>query len=133
MTSDKRARVLVVDDDPDTRAFQTLVLDVAGYQARGAANGREALDTLRRWRPDAILLDLAMPVMDGWEFRERQRADASLAEIHVLVASPSRTFWSAEAALAPCAMLSTPLNLAELFAELAECLTRRSHRLRPAG
>lgn len=66
-------RVLVVEDDPGLRTFTRQWLEDAGYQARAAPNGAEALGALA-WGPDLILLDLAMPVMDGWEFLERLTA-----------------------------------------------------------
>lgn len=64
-------RVLVVDDDQDIRDLLVSVLEDDGYQAESAKNGREALDVLERWKADVIVLDLMMPVMDGWTFAER--------------------------------------------------------------
>jgi CheY-like chemotaxis protein len=87
-TSPTRAKqVLIVDDDPQTSDGLSLVLEAAGYTARTAANGAEALNELRQWRPDYILLDLAMPVMDGWTFRAQQLRDPKLADIPVVVLS----------------------------------------------
>ena len=63
-------RVLVVEDDEGLRLFTRDWLEDAGYQTRCAVNGAEALDALP-WGPDLILLDLAMPVMDGWQFLEQ--------------------------------------------------------------
>src|SRR5918912_3194653 len=60
--------VLVVDDDPDILQTLGLCLTTEGYRVLTAANGREALDVLERERPSVILLDLMMPVMDGWQF-----------------------------------------------------------------
>ena len=70
-------RVLVVEDDPGLRQFTREWLEEAGYETRSAENGAEALGALP-WNPDLILLDLAMPVMDGWQFLGRLTAsDAS--------------------------------------------------------
>jgi CheY-like chemotaxis protein len=66
-------RVLVVDDSADVRDSYAVALQDEGYAVETAADGSEALDRLR-WRPDVILLDLAMPVMDGYEFYSRMRA-----------------------------------------------------------
>jgi len=66
-------RVLVVDDDRDIRELLVAVLSDDGYEAQGARNGREALEVLERWPADLIVLDLMMPVMDGWTFAERMR------------------------------------------------------------
>jgi CheY-like chemotaxis protein len=66
--------VLVVDDDPDLRDLLTIALEQDGLDVQRAANGREAIDSMVRQRPDLILLDMKMPVMDGWAFcRELDR------------------------------------------------------------
>src|SRR5258708_33732242 len=71
-------RILVVDDDPDIRlAVTTLLLD-AGYEVAEATNGLEAFAEIRERRPDAVLLDLTMAVMDGWDFLGAIRADPTL-------------------------------------------------------
>ena len=61
-------RVLVVDDDDSIRQIVSLVLSDEGYHVMSAAHGQAALDLLDQFVPDIILLDLRMPVMDGWEF-----------------------------------------------------------------
>jgi CheY-like chemotaxis protein len=78
--------ILLVEDDPGAREALSDILREEGFRVETANNGREALDYLERSpAPCVILLDLVMPVMDGWEFRERQLADARLASISVLV------------------------------------------------
>ena len=64
-------RVLVVDDDQDIRELLVSVLSDDGYEAASAQNGRDALDVLERWQADVVVLDLMMPVMDGWTFADR--------------------------------------------------------------
>ena len=64
------------------------LLTLEGFVATAVANGREALEYLRKGdRPDIILLDLMMPVMDGWEFRRKQQSDPTLATVPVVVLS----------------------------------------------
>jgi CheY-like chemotaxis protein len=78
--------ILVVDDDADIREALCELLQDEGYRAVSAANGREALVYLgSKERPCIILLDLMMPVMDGWEFRRLQQSDPRWSEIPVIV------------------------------------------------
>jgi CheY-like chemotaxis protein len=83
----KSARsVLVVEDDREQRETLCAMLDLVGFSHAQATNGREALDYLNRSRaPCLVLLDLEMPVMDGWEFRSKQLADRRLSRIPVVV------------------------------------------------
>ena len=66
----KAATVLVVEDDEDLRETIALALKSSGYVVREAANGRLALESIAERLPDAILLDMRMPVMSGWQFAE---------------------------------------------------------------
>ena len=77
----------MVDDDEDIRDTLCELLEDEGYHASAAANGREALAFLRAAPslPCMIILDLMMPVMDGWQFRREQQDDPALAHIPVLV------------------------------------------------
>src|SRR6187549_1262395 len=81
------AIILVVEDDTDIRESLVEVLEDEGFGVRAAADGRQALDVLRAERPlpDLILLDLMMPVMNGFQFREQQLSDAAFAGIPVVV------------------------------------------------
>jgi len=85
-----RRRLLVVEDDADVREVLVDALRAEGYEVAAAKNGREALSLLAAGPiPDAIVLDLLMPVMNGWEFREAQLRDTALARIPVIVVSAS--------------------------------------------
>ena len=64
-------RVLVVDDDEEVRNLLFAALGDEGYEVVGAADGEEAIEAVRRRRPDVILLDLMMPRVSGWGFTER--------------------------------------------------------------
>ena len=79
-------RVLVVDDDPLIRDTMSEILEESGYRVATAAHGGEALNVLRRDpKPDAIILDLMMPVMDGWQFLEAKARDQAIREVPVLI------------------------------------------------
>lgn len=77
--------ILIVDDDSDIREAFSQILEFEGYNVITAANGLEALERLQKFRPSLILLDLMMPVMNGHQFREKQRADAQISDIPVIV------------------------------------------------
>lgn len=80
-------RVLVVDDDPVNRAILVGSLEAQGYAAGVASNGREALRTLRNGGYDVVLLDLVMPVMDGFEVLRTMKEDEGLRSLPVIVVS----------------------------------------------
>ncbi len=88
-----KSKVLIVDDDNDLREIVCAVLEDADYDVHGAASGAEALARLTgSQRPQLILLDLMMPVMTGFELRERLLAQPDLASIPVVVMTASRGF-----------------------------------------
>ena len=118
--------VMIVEDDEDIRADLSAILRVKGFIVEEAANGREALARLRAGdRPCAIVLDLMMPVMNGWELRAAMRADAALADIPVIVVSGAGRIPDDEAAtLAPSAVLVKPFELAELIALVSRFCSR---------
>jgi PAS domain S-box-containing protein len=80
-------RILVVDDDADSRRVLVSQLEDVSAEIRTAANGREALDVLQSFLPDLILLDLVMPVMDGTSFLNALRAEPRFASVAVVVIS----------------------------------------------
>ena len=81
-------QVLVVEDDPELLGSLASFLEGEGYKVECARHGLEALGRLRAGcRPDVILLDLMMPIMTGWEFRDAQRRDSELSRIPVVVVS----------------------------------------------
>jgi CheY-like chemotaxis protein len=112
--------VLVVEDDPDVREALVVVLRDAGYGIRAAVNGFDAIEALRRGpRPSAILLDLMMPGMNGYEFREEQRADPAIAGIPVIVITATR--WTERAAhqLGAVACVPKPAQVEDVLAAVA--------------
>jgi CheY-like chemotaxis protein len=83
--------VLVIEDDVDLRDALTDVLELAGFRVTTASDGHTGLAMLRAGlAPDAIVLDLMMPVMDGYAFRAAQRSDPALARIPTVVSTADR-------------------------------------------
>lgn len=79
-----RPRVLLVDDYPDAREMYSEYLQFSGFDVIEAANGQEALQRASDASPDIILMDLSLPVMDGWEATRRLKADPHTADIPVV-------------------------------------------------
>ena len=109
--------ILVVDDDVDVRETLCEVLGDEGHEVACCANGREALKTLREHKDEVclVLLDLMMPVMNGWDFRREQLADPAIAGVPVVVisAAPEGT----EGLQAP--VLSKPVTLDKVLQQVA--------------
>jgi two-component system cell cycle response regulator DivK len=80
----KEALVLVVDDFEDNRAMYAEYLRFAGFRVAEAQNGLEAVDKAFELLPDVIVMDLSLPVMDGWEATRRLKADARTKKIPVI-------------------------------------------------
>ena len=112
-------RVLVVDDDEGIRDLVAVVLADQGYEVSVAEHGAAALDLLRKERPAAILLDMRMPVMDGWAFAAAYRQlPAPHAPIIVLTAARDAAQRAAE--IGADAALGKPFTVAELAACVAQ-------------
>lgn len=110
-------RILVVEDDEEMSETLCEALTDHGYEPIPAANGQEALDRLRAWSepPSVILLDLAMPVLDGRAFRDAQLAAPELRDIPVIVltAQPDAELLCAQMAVS--AFLRKPVRLDPLL------------------
>lgn len=87
-----RSSVLIVDDDVDIREVLAETLKEFGFEVMTAANGREALEAVREMavRPSVIVLDLMMPIMDGYGFLEERSLDPTLAGIPVAIITAGR-------------------------------------------
>lgn len=112
-------RILIVEDDIDIAEPLSFLLTDAGYAIDTAKHGKEALDLLTGGlRPDLILLDLMMPVMTGWEFREKQLSSPDLAEIPVIVLSAAGDI-SQTARAMQAHYLNKPVVLNELLSMIS--------------
>jgi two-component system chemotaxis response regulator CheY len=111
------ASVLVVDDDPDILIALEQILQMEGYSVLLARNGVEALTLLERHRPNVIVLDLMMPVMDGWEFRRRLNEHPA-AGTPVIVASADRDLSHKARAMRADGFLAKPFELDALIGQV---------------
>jgi two-component system cell cycle response regulator DivK len=73
-----------VDDHDDARELLAVIVEASGYRVATAANGREAVERARQTRPDVIIMDLFMPVMDGYEAARALKSDPALASVPIL-------------------------------------------------
>ncbi len=92
--------VLVVDDEYDSRMVAEIMLEDAGARVISATNGREALDRLRQEKPQFILSDLSMPVMDGWQLMAELNNNRATADIPVIALTAHAMVGDRERALA---------------------------------
>jgi CheY-like chemotaxis protein len=117
-------RVLVVDDNIDAADSLTMVLRFSGYRANAVYNGPRALVAAAAEPPDLILLDLAMPLMNGHEVVRNLKADAVLEDVPVIMITGNATETERQKALgAGClAFLAKPVDFAELGTLLVEVM-----------
>src|SRR6185369_9480067 len=114
--------VLVVDDNKDVRDSSVMLLETLGYQVIAAGDGAEALSILRGGsRPRLILLDLQMPVMDGFAFRAEQRRDPAISDIPVVIYSGHYDVHAHAGALAAQGYLTKPMDVDALVEFIEAC------------
>jgi DNA-binding response OmpR family regulator len=111
--------VLVVDDDPDILQTLALCLSTEGYRVLMAANGRQALDLLIKEKPACILLDLMMPVMDGWQF-VGELETRGWRKTPLLILSADRAVQGHAQKLKAEAYLAKPFDLDELLGKVSQ-------------
>jgi CheY-like chemotaxis protein len=115
-------RILIIDDDFVTQEMMSTILAGDGYRVAAASNGRDAIERLRACeKPDVILLDLKMPVMDGCAFCRAREQDKSLASIPVVILSGLPDVAERAASLGAVAYLQKPVDVVALLGELRRC------------
>ncbi len=120
-----RDGILVVDDDESIRQIVRICLSEEGFVVREASNGQMALEMLADFQPSVILLDLRMPVMDGWEFTRRyQETPGPHAPIIAFVAALNAI--EECAGLQTAAILNKPFDLEDLLAAIQVQLPLRT-------
>jgi DNA-binding response OmpR family regulator len=125
--SGQQTVILVIEDDPDVSEGLVELLEDAGYRAIAAHDGEEGLKKMRAQPGVAlILLDLTMPKMSAAEFRQRQRADAAVAQVPVLLMSAGRDLAAHAAALGAIDSLAKPFRPSLLVEKLDALFGRRA-------
>jgi CheY-like chemotaxis protein len=114
--------LLVVEDDAIAREGLNVILRRAGYEVVLAANGEEALASLRRRRPDLILLDMLMPILDGWHFLKQMKDEVPQLTIPILVVTATilTREWAKDHGC--CGFIRKPINPVNLLMEIKHCL-----------
>jgi len=122
-------QILIVEDDSALREALAQVLADEGYDLLRARDGLEAVNCLKKGnRPDVILLDLSMPVVNGWEFRMFQKRDPDLAQIPVILITAGGYTREEVAWLEPSALLPKPLDLPLLLSIIRRfCASTEQH------
>jgi len=117
-------RILIVEDQEDNRAILRDVLSTAGYELIEATNGQEGVERAQQERPDLILMDIQLPVIDGYEATRRIKSDAALGAIPIIaVTSYALSGDEARARTAGCdGYVAKPFSPRELLAKLREYL-----------
>ena len=111
--------ILIVEDDLDVARLEAEVLEAEGYRTAIAANGWEALDHLRHNNPpDLILLDMMMPIMDGWKFREEQRKLPAVASIPVVTVTADSDARGKAASIQAAGHVAKPMRIDTLLDEV---------------
>jgi CheY-like chemotaxis protein len=114
--SPPRREVFVIDDDLDILEAMTFVLEDAGYHVLTATNGAEALERLRAHvAPNLILLDLMMPIMNGWQFLAEQSSDPKLAGIPVVLVTGAGQASQRARSLGVAGYLEKPVDIGQLL------------------
>jgi CheY-like chemotaxis protein len=112
------ALILVVDDERDIRSTVAEMLELEGYAVDEAVNGADALEAVERRTPDVILLDMRMPVLDGWGFARELRQRGRQIPIVVMTAARDASRWADE--IAATAALSKPFGFDDLLRAVDE-------------
>src|SRR5262245_23002195 len=117
--------VLVVDDDVEIRQALTDILEDENYSVRAAANGREALELVSRGpSPDVILLDVMMPVMDGWHFLSARLGHPRLIEVPIIIISAGTEAEREAKKVGVFEVAKKPLHVDDLIRRIEDCRRR---------
>ena len=119
--------VMIVEDEPAIRGLLSMTLEQEDYRVETAADGRDALEKVRDHPPDAMLVDLIMPVMDGWSLIDALEADATVGEIPVVAVSAADRY-AAVGEHRVYAFLSKPFDVETLLMVLSDAIIEHEAR-----
>lgn len=108
-----RGRVVIAEDEPEIREVIAEALSLEGYSVEAVAHGRAALDVIERMVPDVLLLDMRMPILDGWGLAAELKRRGIRVPIVVMTAAVTARLWAAE--IGADAYLAKPFDLDDLF------------------
>jgi len=128
--AERRPKVLIVDDDRETREMLTLALELEGYDVEQAANGLRLISSLRVDRPDLILLDVMMSWIDGFELCRSVKKNDELREIPVIFVSARKTGEDVQKGLVAGAAdyFTKPVDIDRLLTRIGEILAAAAPR-----
>ena len=126
----RRRRILLIEDDAELREAMQETLALRGHDVVSSSNGRDALREMRLSRPDLVILDLMMPVMDGWQFRAELKRDPALADVPVVVISGNDS--ATAAAVDADLYMTKPIDPRALLHAIEDVLRGHERKLEPA-
>lgn len=112
------APILVVEDDADIRATIAAILEMEGYAVELASNGEEAIKVVSHRRPSLVLLDMRMPVLDGWGFARVLRERGVRVPIIVMTAAQDAGRWARE--IGAQGYIAKPFDLGDLLSQVEQ-------------
>lgn len=126
MSEPQQCHVLVVDDDPMIRAVVAETLEMEGYPIETAINGLQAIQRIERTHPEVVLLDMRMPVLDGWGVAEEIRRRGIQISVVVMTAAQNAETWANQ--IGAEAFVAKPFDIEDLLDRVATtCLRRSQH------
>ena len=114
------SKILIVEDNEMNRDMLSRRLTRKGYEIEMAVNGQEGLDKMRSWSPDLVLMDMGLPVLDGWEATSQAKADGELSSIPIIALTAHAMEADRQKALAAGAddFDTKPVNLSGLLEKI---------------
>tara|TARA_A100001011_G_scaffold25479_1_gene25150 strand:- start:656 stop:1021 length:366 start_codon:yes stop_codon:yes gene_type:complete len=114
------SKILIVEDNEMNRDMLSRRLTRKGYEIEMAVNGQEGLDKMRSWAPDLVLMDMGLPVLDGWEATSQAKADGELSSIPIIALTAHAMEADRQKALAAGAddFDTKPVNLSGLLEKI---------------